>query len=83
MHLPITTRRSVWDPDNATAYSNRGNAKVRLGQHEDAIADCDQAIHLDSNDANAYGNRGNAKAQLGRHEDAIGRLRPGDPSGPG
>ena len=31
------------DPDNAAAYSNRGNAKAQLGRHEDAIADCDQS----------------------------------------
>ena len=59
------------NPDLAVAYFNRGNAKRRLGQHEDAIADFDQAIKLDPNQADAYSNRGNVKGRMERHEDAI------------
>ena len=59
------------NPDLAVAYFNRGNAKRRLGQHEDAIADFDKAIKLDPNQADAYSNRGNVKGRMERHEDAI------------
>ena len=79
----LRTKRSVWTPDNATAYSNRGNAKVRLGQNEDAITDYNKAIRLDPDNATTYSNRGNAKVHLGRYEDALAdhdqaiRLGPG------
>ena len=58
-------------PDLAVAYFNRGNAKRRLGQREDAIADFDKAIHYKPDLAEAYFNRGNVKRRLERHEDAI------------
>ena len=58
-------------PDLAVAYFNRGNAKRRLGQREDAIADFDKAIHHKPDFAEAYSHRGNVKRRLGRHEDAI------------
>ena len=73
----ITKKISSYDraiqlkPDMAVAYSNRGNTKGRLGQHEDAISDYDKAIQLEPDFAVAYSNRGNTKGRLGRHEDAI------------
>ena len=59
------------DPNIAEAYSNRGNAKSRLGDHQAAIADHDKALEIDPNLAGAYSNRGNAKSCLGDHQAAI------------
>ena len=51
--------------------ANRGLAKAELGQYQEAIADYDQALHLQFNDARVYHNRGLAKAELGQYWDAI------------
>ncbi len=58
-------------PNDAAAYTNRGNAKNKLGDHEAAIADHTAALRLDPNLAGAYTNRGVAKNKLGDHEAAI------------
>ena len=57
--------------DDAKDYYNRGVAKLKLGDYEDAIADYDQAIALNPDDADAYYNRGIAKRGLGDHDSAI------------
>ena len=51
-------------PDLDGAYSNRGNAKQKLGQNEAAVADYDEAIRLNQDYAEAYINRGAAKVAL-------------------
>ena len=58
-------------PNFVAAYINRGNSKLDLGQHNDAIEDYDKAIQLDPNLAEAYSNRGSVKRKLGRYKDAI------------
>ena len=35
------------DPHNAGAYLNRSVTQSELGRHDEAIADLDEAIHLD------------------------------------
>jgi tetratricopeptide (TPR) repeat protein len=52
-------------------YLYRGRVKYDLGKNQDAIADYDRAIGLDSNNALAYSNRGLAKSDLGKKEEAI------------
>ena len=47
------------DPNDASAYNNRGNAYFNKGDYDRAIADYTQAIRLDPNDAVAYNSRGN------------------------
>ena len=42
------------NPENATAYLNRGDAYNETGDYDKAIADYDEAIQLDSEDAIAY-----------------------------
>ena len=54
----------------ALAYNNRGIAKFKLGQYDDAITDCTRAIDLNPNLAGAYNNCGIAKAKLGRIAEA-------------
>ena len=59
------------NPQDATAYNNRGTAKGELGRHEEAIADCNEAIRINPQYALPYNNRGTAKLALGWHHDAI------------
>ena len=69
--LRISTGPLIWTRPYAIAYSNRGNAKERLGQHDAAFADYDRAIELDPNYAIAYSNRGAAKHSLGQYDAAL------------
>ena len=55
----------------AAAYYNRGNAHSAKGDHEQAIADYDEAIKLDPKSASAYNNRGNARSDKGESEAAL------------
>ena len=70
------------NPDLAEAYINRSAAKQKLGQNEDAIADCNEAIRLKPDLDGAYINRGNAKQELEQYEDAIADYDEGDPPEP-
>ena len=53
------------NPDDAWPYTNRGFAKIKLGQPESALADCDEAIRLSPEHlpsfAEAYGHDFEAK----------------------
>ena len=53
------------DPNNATAYGNRGMAYYGNSELDRAIADFDEAIRLDPGDATAYNNRGAARVAKG------------------
>ena len=66
------TKQSASIRNMPMVYYNRGNAKVALGRHEEAIADYDQAIrHQPAIGAETYYNRGAAKSALRRYEEAI------------
>ncbi len=53
------------------AYINRGNAKNGLGEFQDAISDCDEAIRLSPELSIAYINRGVAKSKLSDKEGTL------------
>ena len=55
----------------ARSFVKQGNAKLDLGQYQEAIVDYDQAIRLELDDAYAYYNRGVAKFALGQYQEAI------------
>jgi len=59
------------DPNDATAYCNRGLAWRSLGDFDRAIADCSEAIRLDPKLAWAYTNRSNAWLKKGDLDKAI------------
>ncbi|HCP19203.1 MAG: hypothetical protein CBC12_02660 [Candidatus Puniceispirillum sp. TMED52] len=61
----------AFDPSNSDAWSNRGAAKTKLGDHEDASSDCDEAIRLNPRNASAWSTRGSAKFYLGDYQGAI------------
>jgi len=59
------------DKDLVGAYSNRCLAYEIRGDHDRAIADCDQAIKLDPKYARAYAGRGLVYEDKGDHDRAI------------
>jgi tetratricopeptide (TPR) repeat protein/S1-C subfamily serine protease len=61
----ISLEKKAW------AYSNRGNAKIALGDKKGAIIDYDSAIRINPQLAEAYCNRGNVKSALGDNNGAI------------
>lgn len=59
------------DPTEARAYTNRGIAKIAMGQIAEALPDYDRAIELNPRLAGAYTNRANVRNNLGDVEGAI------------
>jgi tetratricopeptide (TPR) repeat protein len=55
----------------AWAYNNRCWAYNEAGDHDRAIADCNEAIRLDPKNATAYNSRGNAYHDKGDNDRAI------------
>lgn len=51
-------RTTQLKPQDASVYSNRGNAFYDHKQYEQLIADCDRVIQSNPQDSNAYINRG-------------------------
>jgi tetratricopeptide (TPR) repeat protein len=58
------------EPDDA-AYGNRGALREIKQEYELALADFDEAIHLDPKSANAYYNRGYARFMMNQFDEAI------------
>jgi tetratricopeptide (TPR) repeat protein len=58
-------------PDNAAAWSNRGNSRVSQNKLQEALADFNKAIELAPDVTDPYLNRGTALEGLGRWEEAI------------
>ena len=56
---------------NAAGLPGPGIDPEELHGHEEAIADCSEAIRLDPDHTGAYLGRCHAKSELGRHEDAV------------
>ena len=72
------------NPENITAYLNRGYVYWRQYYHHEAIADYDEAIRLDPENTIAYNNRGGVYRDIGDYDKAIAdydeaiRLEPED-----
>ena len=58
------------NPDDAAAFSNRGNIRLALGDPQGAITDQTKAISISPEDLDPYLNRGIAEEALQRWEDA-------------
>lgn len=59
------------DPNQFTAYGNRGAALFALGRFDEAFDDYNRAIALNKNYAEAYYNRGILHEKHGRHHEAL------------
>ncbi len=57
--------------DFAPTFTNRGNAKASMGNHQEAIADLDRAVELDPDNGSTRFYRGYVKAHLNRHQEAL------------
>jgi len=58
-------------PNNAYAWTWKGNILSNLGKYEDAIKCYDKSLEINPNYALAQTNRGNTFSNLGKYEDAI------------
>ena len=61
--ITIHKKRFFLDPEDATAYVERGLAYYKKGEYDEAIADYDEAIRLNPKYAAAYESRGFAYRQ--------------------
>ena len=66
----IDLRHQEGHPDDPRDYYFLGEAHFHLGEYDDAIADCDQAISLNPDYSAAYEIRGRAYDAKGMHEQA-------------
>ena len=73
--LPLWDQVLELAPDDAAAWSNRGNVQLALGDPEAAIADQDRAIALDPVSADPHLNRGTAEEALQRWDAAAADYR--------
>ncbi|MCP9912012.1 tetratricopeptide repeat protein [Cyanobium sp. BA20m-14] len=64
--LPLWNQVLEVAPNDAAAWSNRGNVLLALGDPRSAIADQTKAIALDSESPDPHLNRGTAEEALGR-----------------
>ena len=65
------TARLKENPNDASAFSNRGMARAAKGDRAGALADYDRAIELDPNLAAVYNHRGITKGMKGDFDGAI------------
>ena len=68
--LPLWDQVLELAPDDAAAWSNRGNVQLALGNPEAAIADQTHAMELDPASADPHLNRGTAEEALKRWDAA-------------
>lgn len=73
--LPLWDQVLELAPDDAAAWSNRGNVQLALGDPLAAIADQDRAIALDPDSADPHLNRGTAEEALQRWDQAAADYR--------
>lgn len=69
--ITIHTKIIGLDPENAFAYTKRGQSHYKLGDDQQAINDYNKAIELNPDYAEPYALRGLAFAYLQRHQQAI------------
>jgi tetratricopeptide (TPR) repeat protein len=68
--LPLWNRVLELAPEDAAAWSNRGNVQLALGDAEAAIRDQDRSLQLEPDNADPHLNRGTAEEALGRWDAA-------------
>lgn len=72
VECPITDTQAIEsNPNDATAYLERGTAHFKASEFDSAIADFTKAIELKPNHASAYTNRGSAHYEKAEFDRAI------------
>jgi len=61
-------------PDNMALYTNRAQARLRVGRYLEAVDDCGWALRLDERNVKAHLRMGLALQQLGRYDEALQAL---------
>ncbi len=59
------------NPDDATAWNNKGNALGVLGRYQESLDAYGKALSLNPDDANAWNNKGTTLGNLGRYKEAM------------
>jgi len=65
------TKAIILKPEEPRSYLNRGIVYIEMGEHDNAIDDCNKVIALDPGYAEVYNNRGWAYFQKGLFDRAI------------
>jgi predicted Zn-dependent protease len=73
--LPLWDQVIARAPEDAAAWSNRGNVRLALGDPQAAIADQGRAMELDPASADPHLNRGTAEESLGLWQAAAADYR--------
>jgi tetratricopeptide (TPR) repeat protein len=60
------------DPEDSTAWYNKGRTLSQLGRHEEALDAHDRALAIDPFDSATWFQKGLTLYELGRHEEALG-----------
>ncbi|KAK9473673.1 uncharacterized protein V1510DRAFT_413569 [Dipodascopsis tothii] len=65
------TKAIIRDSSNPAYFTNRALCRLRLGQHEQVLSDCDKAIELSAESMKAHYYKSQALLELGRPNEAL------------
>ena len=65
---------------DATSHTNRALCYLKLGQWQEAIEDCQQALQMDSGLIKGHFFMGQALVESGKYDDALVSLKTGKPT---
>lgn len=72
--IKLYTQAIELDPNNSTAYHNRGFVYTSLKNYAQALADFTRAIECDAENDDSYASRGNVYNEIGEYQKAIADL---------
>lgn len=75
--LCVSVLRQSHSPSVPAYYTNRALCYVKLQQYDKALADCRQALELDSQSVKAHFFMGQCHLEMENYDEAIGNLQKG------
>lgn len=75
--LRVSVLHQSHSPSIPAYYTNRALCYVKLQQYDKALADCRQALELDSQSVKAHFFMGQCHLEMENYDDAIGNLQKG------
>jgi tetratricopeptide (TPR) repeat protein len=69
--IEICNKEIFLNPENASAFKERGTVKADLGEYEEALKDYNKAIEINPSDPSLFFNRGSLKVDMGDITGAI------------